>query len=301
MEHWNLNLQHQIGSSRAVEVAYVGSRGHDLISARDVNQAPASPNPLNLRPNPMFADITLIESRASSNYHAAQVKYQQRLDAGLSLLGSYTYGKSTDDASGFFTSAGDANFPQNSLDPGAEHARSSFDVRHRATVALSYELPLSGNAWLEGWQLQAVGAIQSGRPFTVAMHPDIDVSNTGRSNLGFGNNDRPNVTGDPSLPAGDRTEDAWFNTNAFSFPTFGTFGNSRRNTLEGPGSTNLNLAVIKQVPLGSARLQLRLETFNLFNATNFDLPDAFLGSQTFGRILSAGAPRRVQFAVRAAF
>ncbi|MGH8636320.1 MAG: hypothetical protein ACREUZ_04205, partial [Burkholderiales bacterium] len=219
----------------------------------------------------------------------------------LSALASYTYGKSTDDASGFFTSTGDANFPQNSLDPEAERGRSSFDVRHRLSVALSYRLPLSGNVWLDDWQLQAVATIQSGRPFTVAMHPDIDVSNTGRSNLGFGYNDRPNVTGDPALPAGDRDENAWFNTAVFTVPPFGTFGNAGRNSVEGPGHKNLNLAIVKEVPLGPSRLQLRLETFNLFNAVNFDLPDAFVGSPTFGRILSAGAPRRIQLGGRLVF
>jgi Carboxypeptidase regulatory-like domain len=301
MEHWNLNVQHQIGFGRAIEVAYVASRGHDLISARDGNQPPANPQPLNLRPNPMFADITLIESRATSRYDAAQIKYVQRMDRGLSYIASYTYGKSTDDASGFFTSSGDANFPQNSLDPGAERSRSSFDVRHRVSLGLSYELPFTGNVWLDDWQLQAVGTLQSGMPFTVAIHPDIDVSNTGRSNLGFGYNDRPNVSGDPSLPSDRRDEDAWFNTDAFSFPAFGTFGNSGRNSVEGPGYKNLNLAVVKLVPLGSARLQLRFEMFNLFNTVNFDLPDAFLGSPTFGKILSAGSPRRIQFGVRALF
>ncbi len=65
MEHWNLNVQHEIGHTRSLEVAYVGSRGHDLISARDMNQPPASPAQFNLRPNPRFADITLIESRAT--------------------------------------------------------------------------------------------------------------------------------------------------------------------------------------------------------------------------------------------
>jgi hypothetical protein len=297
MEHFNVNLQHQLGSKRAIEVAYVGSRGHDLTSARDGNQPAADPRPNNLRPNPLFADITLIESRASSRYDAAQIRYLQRYDHGLSLQAAYTYGKSTDDASGFFTSAGDPNFPQNSLDPGAERSRSSFDVRHRATVSLSYDLPFSGNAWLDDWQVQAVGTVQSGRPFTVAIHPDIEVSNTGRSNLGFGYNDRPNVTGSGALPVADRSEDAWFNTGAYSFPAFGTFGNAGRNSLEGPGYRNLNLAVLKLVPAASARIQLRLEMFNLFNTTNFDLPDAFLGSPTFGRILAAGSSRRGQVGV----
>ena len=58
---------------------------------------------------------------------------------------------------------------------------------------------------------------------------------------------------------------------------------------------------MKRLPVGAARLQLRFEVFNLFNQSNFDLPDAFLGSPTFGQILSAGSPRRVQFGVKALF
>jgi Carboxypeptidase regulatory-like domain len=301
LEHWNVNLQYQLSRGRAFEFGYVASRGHDLISARDLNQPAARPAVPNLRPNPLFADITYIESRASSEYNALQVKFRQQMDAGLSALVSYTYGKSTDDASGFFTSTGDANFPQNSLDPGAEQGRSSFDVRHRLAVSLAYDLPFSGNALVDDWQLQAVGTWETGRPFTVAIHPDIDVSNTGRSNLGFGYNDRPNVSGDPALSESDRTETQWFKTSAYSFPAFGTFGNSGRNTLSGPGYRNVNLAVIKAIPVGGARIQARFEVFNLFNTSNLDLPDAFLGSPTFGQVLSAGPPRRVQLGIRALF
>ena len=299
LEAWNLGLQRQIGRNRGVEAAYAGSRGHALLSARDSNQPAASPVPLNLRPNPLFADITLIESRGTSRYDALQLTFRQRAEEGITALVSYTIGKSTDDASGFFTNAGDPNFPQNSLDPAAERGRSSFDVRHRFSASASYDLPFSGSAWLEGWQIHAVATLQSGRPFTVAIHPDIEVSNTGRSNLGFGYNDRPNVTGDPARPSNDRSPASWFNTDAFSFPAFGTFGNAGRNILDGPGFKTLNAAVVKALPLGPARLQLRLEVFNVFNVANFDLPDAYLGSPTFGRILSAGAPRRFQFGARA--
>jgi hypothetical protein len=300
LEHWNVSVQHQIARGRGIEVAYVGSRGHDLISARDLNQPAASPQIPNLRPNPRFADITLIESRARSKYDALQIKYKQQMES-LSALVSYTYGKSTDDASGFFTSAGDPNFPQDSRNPAAEYARSSFDVRHRTAVSLSYDLPFRGRWWLKDWQLQGVLTFQSGRPFTASVHPDIDASNTGRSNLGFGYNDRPNVAGNPSLTESDRDETRWFDTGAFTMPAFGSFGNSGRNTLEGPGYRNISLAVLKLIPLGAARLQARFEVFNLLNTANFDQPDAFLGSPTFGQILSAGSPRRMQLGVRVLF
>ncbi len=301
MQQFNVGYQRQLGRTRMVEVSYVGSRGQDLISARDANQPQPSTRVPNLRPNPLYADVTLIESRGSSQYNAMQIKFQQRPEMGFSVVAAYTYGKSTDNASGFFTSAGDPNFPQDSLNPDAEEGRSSFDVRHRGSVGFSWTLPFSGNIWLNDWQVHGVAAFNSGRPFTVALLPDIDQSNTGRSNLGFGNNDRPNVTGDGSLSADDRSEDRWFNTAAYSLPPFGSFGNSPRNSLEGPGYRNLNLGIIKLIPIGDARLQLRIEIFNVFNRTNLDLPDAFLGSPTFGRILSAGSPRRVQFGFKALF
>jgi hypothetical protein len=130
--------------------------------------------------------------------------------------------------------------------------------------------------------------------------PDIDNSNTGRSSLGFGANDRPHLIGDPD--AADRTRERWFNPAAFSFPAFGTFGNAGRNILEGPGYANVNLGVLKTVGLGvRARVQLRAEAFNLFNRANYNLPDNFLGSPTFSQILSAGPPRRLQFGARVLF
>lgn len=310
MEHWNISVQHAIGQSRSLELAYAGSRGHALTSARDMNQAPASVNRINLRPNPLFADITLIESRAASRYNAFQLRYQQRPAYGTSILLSYTLSKSTDDASGFFTSAGDPNFPQNSLDPGAERGPSSFDVRHRFSAAFIRPLPFGEDALLgnlgvisrifENTDLEGIVTVQSGRPFTVALLPEIDNSNTGRSNLGFGNNDRPDVSGSTSLPEG--TADAWFNTAAFSMPPFGSFGSSGRNTLTGPGFRTINLALVRHVRLSqTASIDLRAEVFNLTNRVNYDLPDPFLGSPTFGRILSAGSPRRFQFGVRTVF
>ena len=143
----------------------------------------------------------------------------------------------------------------------------------------------------------AVG--QSGRPFTVYCIPDIDNSNTGRANLGFGANDRPNVAGTPT--AGNPTPEQWFNTAAFSMPDFGTFGDVERNSLDGPGFTNMNLAFARKIPLSRGAFQVRLELFNLFNWTNFGLPDNFFLSPTFGQILSAGAPRRMQLGVKYVF
>ena len=293
LHEYNVTLQRQLGATRVAEVAYVGSRGRNLIASRDINQPRPSIAQLNLRPNPRYADITLIESRARSEFDSFQTRFQQRYDFGCTMLVAYTLGKSMDDASGFFTSAGDPNFPQDSANLGAEWGRSSFDVRHRFSVSFSYEVPF-------GFTVSGIVAMQSGRPFTAALLPEIDNSNTGRSSLGFGANDRPNVTGNTALT--NPGPNQWFNGAAFSMPSYGTFGNAGRNILEGPGYQNVNLALLKQVPLsGSARLQLRAEVFNLLNRANFDLPDNFYGSPTFGRILSAQSPRHIQFGARLMF
>ncbi|MBA3711502.1 MAG: TonB-dependent receptor [Pyrinomonadaceae bacterium] len=315
MQHWNANVQQQLGRNRVLEVAYVGSKGTKLLSARDINQPPPSVLPPGLpfvpRPVPQFDDINILESRASSSYHSLQARFEQRLDFGLGLLGSYTWAKSIDDASSFFTSAGDPNFPQNSYDLRAERARSNFDVRHRLSVSFAYDLPfgegrayLSDRGWLStvlsGWQSFGIVTLQTGRPFTVALLSEIDNSGTGRSSLGFGANDRPNAVADPRVSS--RTPEQWFNASAFAFAPPGTFGNAGRNTFDGPGYQNINASLVKNTILSERfNLQLRAEVFNLFNHPNFNMPDNFLGSPTFGRIISARDPRHIQFGAKLLF
>jgi hypothetical protein len=137
----------------------------------------------------------------------------------------------------------------------------------------------------------------AGRPFTVALNSNLDQSNTGRTALGFGANDRPNVTGNPE--SANPTESAWFNTAAFSLQPFGSFGNAGRNLLIGPGLATFNFSMVKNMqPTEQLNVQFRTEFFNLFDRTNYDLPDNFFGSPTFGRILSAGQPRRIQFGLK---
>ncbi len=311
LHHWNVGVQQQLGGSRMVEVAYVGSRGRNLLAGRDINQPDPSPAPINPRPVPQFDDITAIESRATSTYDALQLRFQQRLHRGVSFLAAYTLSESTDDASNFFPSAGDPNFPQNSHDLAAERGRSNFDVRHRFSFSFGYQLPfgtsrrfLNGHGWasaiLGDWDVNGIVTLQSGRPFTAALLPAIDNSNTGRSVLGFGANDRPDVVGNPELA--DPSPGQWFDARAFAFAPFGSFGNAGRNILEGPGFQNVSLGVLKGIGLSDGvELQLRFEAFNLFDHTNFDLPDNFLGSPTFGQILSARSPRRLQLGAKLIF
>jgi hypothetical protein len=178
-------------------------------------------------------------------------------------------------------------------------------------LSYSYDLPFgkgkryfADDGWastlLSGWQTFGIVTLQTGRPFTVALLPEIDNSGTGRSALGFGANDRPNLVGDPNLSG--RSPERWFNTSAFAFPAPGTFGNAGRNILDGPGFQNVNASLVKNTTLSERlNLQFRAEAFNLFNHPNLNLPDNFLGSPTFGRISSARDPRHIQFGVKLLF
>ena len=301
MQQWNAGIQQQLGASRVLEVAYVGSKGTHLIDSRDINQPPPSNAASLIRPNPAFGDVDIIESHANSVYHSLQARFQQRLWNGLSMLASYTFAKSIDDASSFFSSAGDSNFPQNSNNLSAERGLSNFDIRRRFTLSYAYDLPIAkGHRWIGGWQTFGVLTFQSGRPFTVLLLRDFDNSNTGQTTILGGSNDRPNVISNPTLS--NPTPQEWFNTAAFAIPPRGNFGNAGRNIVEGPGYQTVNFSVVKNTAIAERlNMQLRTEFFNLLNHNNFNLPDNFVGSPTFGQIVSAQDPRRIQFALKFLF
>jgi len=146
---------------------------------------------------------------------------------------------------------------------------------------------------------------------------------------GVNNTLRPDLIGDPSI-IGSPTQ--WFNntvcdpsattgagvctsSSVFALPTSpgGTvhFGNLGRNAIVGPGFSNTDVSLIKNVRLaGTARIQLRFEVFNLFNQANLGLPGrvATVGSTSFGVITStrfptgdSGSARQAQVAVKAMF
>jgi len=317
VQSWNLNIQQEIKTSLVVNIGYTGAKGTHLDIVRAPDQLPTGGprftpcTPVTLAAASFVQPFLFESSQGSSILHQGTLRVRKRLRHGLSVGGTYTYSKSIDDASNFFSSAGDPSFPQNSYNVAAERGRSNFDVRHRLSVSYSYALPfgkgrqyLTNDGWLStvvsGWETYGIVTVQSGRPFTVALLPEIDNSGTGRSILGFGANDRPNLVGNPELS--NPTTGQWFNTAAFAFPAPGTFGNAGRNILDGPGYQTVNLSLMKNTALSErVNLQFRAEAFNLFNHPNFNLPDNFLGSPTFGRITSARDPRHIQFGLKLLF
>ncbi len=311
-QQWNFTIQQELSSELLMTVGYNGTRGTKLLGSRDINQPAPSPQEFNLRPLPFFSDINQIESSFDSVYHSLQFQLQCRFRAGLTGLFGYTWSRSIDNASNFFTSTGNANYPQDSRNIGLERGRSSFDIPHRFVGSWAYDLPFGeGKRWgsnasgaagkiLSGWKINSIVTFQSGQPYTVALPSELDRSNTGRSIAGFGAGDRPNVVGNPNLANPDPS--LWFDPGAFALPEFGSFGNAGRNIINGPPLNNVNFSILKDTQLGeTTTLQFRAEFFNFFNTSNFGAPGTFFGTPGFGQILSAHEPREVQFGVKLLF
>lgn len=298
MQNWNVDVQGELWRGGTLSVAYAGSKGTDLIRSLNLNQPLPGPGALApRRPYPAFGNISLIESGGNSEYHSLQLSYRHALGASFTLIALYTFSKSIDDTSAFLGDIADTSYPQNSRDFRAERALSSFDMRHRASVAWLYAFPRVGR-WLRDTELRGILVAQSGQPFTPVLR--FDNSNTGNSGSPYGS-DRPNVVGNPNLA--DQSADHWFDPGAFAVPPPYTFGNAGRNILTGPGLLTLDMSLARRFSLHErAFVTVEAQAFNLLNHTNFDLPQAFADEpSTFGHIFSSKAPRQIQLAMRLSF
>ena len=288
-----------IVAGTTTSVRYVTSHGRNLVRKRNLNQAVPGPGSIDSRrPLPGLGDVLLVESAASSSYHALEVSAVRRPRRSLSFRAAYTLANSMDDTSAFLATDGDDNTPQDSRNLAAEWGPSDFDVRQRFVLTAQWAGPrTSGWRVVRNWQASAVFSAQSGRPFT----PRVSVDNSNTGNVGGGTfaYDRPNlVEGAP--PTGVSVVSYGGRTFAIA-PRF-TFGNAGRNSLVGPAYAALDAMVSRSVSLGERRmLTLRLEIFNALNRTNYQLPDSFVDRATFGQSLAAFPPRQLQLAARFAF
>jgi hypothetical protein len=318
MQQWNADLQYEVLPNWMVDAAYVGSKGTHLSDVLDRNQV----DPLTgFPPYPQFSSILFVESNANSAYNSLQLRSEKRMSHGLALLLSYTYSKSTDDISSVFGGSVGSGLPQNSRDLAADRGPSDFSALHRFSGSFIYDLPLTrllhGSGWgkklLDNWQAGGIITAQSGSPFTVVL-----AGAPAASAAAFGNPARPDLVGDPNkagtvaansscnAPAQVRTPQSWFNVCAFAIPA-GPYGTEGRNSLTGPGYTNIDFSLAKSIAFREGhRLQLRGEFFNLLNHPNFDIPSHVFGVPNFGVVLSANSygnkpPRQIQLSVKYIF
>ena len=316
---WSFKIEQQIAANTSLALGYIGSHGYHEALSIDANE----PAPTYLGNgtvyypkgapllNPALANTTTWSTDGLSSYNALQVDVNKRFSHGLMLRGVYTYSKSLDDGTAWNSSVG-ANAPgfvMFPLHPKLDWGLSNSDARNLAVINGTYELPIHGlHGWQDklagGWSVSGIFTAQSGFPFTPQL--GFNPTNNGDSR----NPIRPSWNPAFSGPVIEGSPNQWFNPNAFTLPPTGTYGDTGRNTLIGPGITNVDFSVLKTTPLSEkVRLQFRGEFFNILNHPNFGTPNAVVFSSatatpasTAGVITSTSTTsRQIQFGLKLLF
>lgn len=345
---FSVGAQHDIGWGTVVDAAYVGSRSHDLLQTRNLNLVPygahfaaANQDPTRAgvaladnfyRPYPGYANVWFFENTGKADYNALQLQANRRFSKGLQFGVAYTLSRARDYTSNNETGTGTNMQIATYQDPAVwNFGLSSFDQTHVAVINYTWDLPRVSGRWnnaltrglLDHWQISGLTTFASGSPVNVSFTTTDNADITGGGDVsrwagGPGASAPPVasgvpvVVGDPTLPRSQRSLTQWFNTAAFARPARGDAGNSPKDVIRGPGVTNSDVTLFKNIPLGAAgvrKLQLRWEIYNVFNQTQFATVDAVArfdaaGNQVntrFGQVITTRAPRVMQMALRFVF
>jgi hypothetical protein len=281
LQAYNLTVEREFGRGTVLEIAYAGSKGTHLQRRYDLNQQGREQANRTLRPYPAFGTINIISDGSNSIYSSGSLTVRRRFSRRLFVRATYTYAKSLDESSNTGGTI-QYNFPaaQDSRNLKGERGRSDFDIGHAFAAAFTWTPAFSRRRLLRDWQLSGTGTIYTGPPFTPK------VANYSYSN---GEASRPDRIAKGTVP--NPTIDRWFDRTAFPVVPVGSyrFGSSGRNILDGPGTFAVNASLSRRLRLGEGKaLQLRLESFNLPNHPNFNLPENRVD------IISGGAIARVK-------
>jgi len=304
VQSWNLNIQQELTKKSSVMIGYFGNKGTHLENDINANQtavlgqvgtgatntnlpfqrfATNMPAPFqNLDNVPLAASITERESDSNSIYNALWATFTQRVTNGLQLNASYTYSHSIDDVS-----RNDAGIQaQNSNDIFLSRGSSDFDARHRIVANAIYDLPFKGNRVVSGWEIAPVVSWQTGNPFNLVAFNSSSFNGLG-STITLNASGPIQTSGNPlgqwisnpgvlSVPCTLQTTNPTSTTvTPTCVPGTLTFGNTGRNSVYGPGFTNMDLALAKNTKISERlNLQLRVDAFDVLNHPNYGQPGA---------------------------
>lgn len=323
---WSLHVQQQVAPNTSLTLSYIGSHSYHQILSADMNEPvpsfTADGNPYYptgaKNANPALANTTSWVSQGVGLYNAFEADVRRSFAGGFQFRGNYTFAKNLDDGSAWNTSVS-ANTPayvEFPLQPKLDWGPAASDVRHSATVQASYALPFgnkhrflahaSGPMLLlvTGWSASSIVSVQTGFPFS----PQLGYNPTGNGDTR--NPVRPDWNPAFSGNLYPHTPNQWFNPQAFLAPATGTFGNVRRDSLVGPGLTNVDFSAVKNTHLSEGvSLEFRAEFFNLLNRSNFLTPNPVVYSSsgsgispTAGVITATStSSRQIQFGAKVQF
>ena len=323
---WSLHIEQQIAPHTSLTVGYAGSHGYHQILSEDMNE----PVPTYLADgsvfypanapyaNPNLSHTTSWVSQGNGLYNALEVDLRRSFAGGFQFRGNYTYSKNLDDGSAWNTSVSGntpayVSFPQN---PKLDWGPAATDVRNAVSINATYELPFGPHRYflnhasrpvnfaVAGWTTSAIVSVQSGFPFS----PQLGYNPTGSGDTR--NPVRPNWNPNFQGELYPRTATQYFNPAAFLPPATGTLGNVSRDSLNGPGLTDLDFSASKNSRITERLgLQFRAEFFNILNHTNFLTPNEVVyTSATSGISPTAGlvtatssTSRQIQFGAKLLF
>jgi hypothetical protein len=296
-----VSVQRELPAGMLVDTQYVYTRGTNLNFATDINQPHAGDLGCTTyncgNPNPIFNSIAAQTYDGWSNYNALQIRLQKRLTYGLQFQMNYSWSKSLDTGTGNGHGSG-VDIYQNAYSPAANYGLSDFNAANTVTGQIAYEVPFGvgrrfalhglADQVLGGWRVSSVFQYHSGTPFT----PVIQSSVRGNIDPALGSAGTtlyPELVGNPYVS--NPTNGEWFNPAAFADPAYGTFGDSGRNILVGPGFSNVDLSFAKTFLLHweGIRLSIRADAYNAFNHVDYSNPDGDVGYTCSAAVIASGA------------
>lgn len=313
VQQWNFSVQRQFSDSWLVTGNYLGNKATHRWNSQSINSAVFIPGTCGtspcsttantaqrrllaqLRPSDgsLYGIFSTVDDGGNASYNALLLSVEHRLSHNFSMLVNYTWGHCIDDLDGDNDIAGTYMNPNNRA---AERGNCSYQETQIFNGSFVATTPKFGDRWMQrflgNWQASVITTKRTGLWFNTLTGLDNSLTGNGR--------DRPDVIGTATLP--NPNTGRWFDTKAFQANKLGTFGNSGRNNIEGPGAFTFDLAVMRMFPVTERqRVEARAEAFNVLNHPVFGNPRSTLTDSNIGRILSAGDPRILQFALKYIF
>ncbi len=332
---YSLGLQHQLAPAILAGAEYVGSSAWDQYYENEINDLPLTasaamreeiatscsgtgatapgatacpninPNANLYRPYLGYGSIEQERTGTNASYNSLQLWLRTASWHGLSAQIAYTWSHEIDIESGDVGDGGQAGASGNGSlsDPyDIKYDRGSgfLDKRNILNINWVYNLPYAQGTGLKheilgGWQFAGVEVSESGSP------QDIYYNGPDSIGLGGATDPRPNIVAPVKYP---KTQKAWFTTSSFAEDppvwepgsTNNGFGNASKDTIVAPGLYNWNMSLYKMIPIkGTMQVQLRVESYNTFNHTQFNGIDTGTTDPTFGQVTSVYDPRVLQF------
>jgi outer membrane receptor protein involved in Fe transport len=297
-DSWNFFIERRIPLDISISAGYVGTRTNNGYADWNLNYAETGGNAgRQFFDQAGTANILHWAARTRSRYHALQMAINRPFKDGLLLKGAYTFSKALNETDDDGWTGLSWNQPSQLH---RNYARAGYDRPHMLQMGFVYEVPFARDSShplaivAKNWQVSGIASWLSGRPFSVGG------SNSALQQVGGFQS--INVQGEPKGGFGEAGPDErWYDPSLFSQPG-NAWGNSGRNAFRGPSNWNLDASLFRVIPIGTRRLELRIESQNVLNHAQWGNPETGFTDEDFMTIRSlARPPRTVQLGVRFAF